>query len=264
MRGGVAAEQVLAHRAAGDEPRAHRRELGPDQREALVQRVQRRAPAGRWRPAPGASADEQLEPLRQRLRRLGQQPQRGGEAVARRWRARGRAAWRPASTRTRERLVVAGPRAALQVVGAGGQRARRARAQRGGGAARGRRSASRRRRTRRSRGARAGAGSGSGAGRRWRRSSAPASSSSSASSGVGLVELRGGRREVEVDRIARHRGALRERARRLAQRARSPARARAPPRAARRPPAGSAATARPAACSRASCWRKNGLPPPAS
>ena len=78
--GGVAAEQVLAHRAAGDEPRAHRGELGADQREAVVERLQCAFElAGRGERL--GEADEQLEPARQRLGRLREQPQRGGEAV---------------------------------------------------------------------------------------------------------------------------------------------------------------------------------------
>ncbi len=119
--GGVAAEQVLAHRAAGDEPRADRGELGADQLQPVVEGVERQFEA-----AGGGQrlreADEQLEPARQRLGRLREQPERRGEAVrgGRGSAGRGVAA---GLDQDRDGLAVAGLGAALEVVGARGERA---------------------------------------------------------------------------------------------------------------------------------------------
>ena len=261
VRGGVAAEQVLAHRAARDEPRAHRRELGADQREAVAERRQRLL-----QPAGGGQRlrqpDQQLEPARDGLRGLGQQPQRGGEAVGG---GRGRARRGvPAGLdehleRLRRRPAARSARGDARAPPAS-RRARPAPPRRG----RGRRSASPRRPSRRSRAARAGGGSGSGAGRRCRSSSAPASSSSSASSASSSSSA-GGRRSRGRGRPGRRpprrpaRAAARPRSSAAISCSSARATARGTP-----PPDGSAATLRPAACWRASCCRKNGLPPPAS
>ena len=114
MRRGVAAEQVLAHRAARDEPRAHRGELRPDQREPVVERLQRALELAGGRQRLG-EADEQLEPPREHLGGLGQQPQRGGEAVGGGGGRAGRGV-APGLDQHLHRLGVTGPRAALEVV----------------------------------------------------------------------------------------------------------------------------------------------------
>ena len=119
--GAVAAEQVLAHRAARDQPRPHRGELRTDERETGVERLERGfEPAGRG--ARLREPDEQLQPRRQRLGRLRQQPQRRREPVRGR-RGSARRGVAPGLDQHAHRLRVARPRAALEVMRPRGERA---------------------------------------------------------------------------------------------------------------------------------------------
>ena len=119
MRGGVAAEQVLAHRAAGDEAGAHGRELWADELQRAAERLQRAFQLAGGGHRLGLT-DEQLELAEGRLRRVRQQPQRGAEPV----RGGGGRAGRGVAGRLDEHVErggVARDGAALEVMCAGGQ-----------------------------------------------------------------------------------------------------------------------------------------------
>ena len=122
VRGLVAAEQVLAHRAAGDQPRAQRRErlVGGDQLQRAGQRRERVGEQAGRRLALG-QRDEQAEPLARAPGVLGQQPQRGGVPAGGRGR-RARGGGRARAEQHADRLGVARLRAALQVVSPSDQR----------------------------------------------------------------------------------------------------------------------------------------------
>ena len=213
MGGAVAAEQVLAHRAARDQPRPHRGELRAHERQtassdssAASSRPVAAAPARARRAAPAATATSRASPAAAARRR---EPVRGRRGSARRGVA-------PGLDQHAHRLGVARPRAALEVMRPRGQDPPRVWS--AAARARAHRSASRPRpivdRVPHQRVPEAIAP------RRVRRdSNAPGQQLvERRRARARLVDAGGGDREVQVHGVARDRRALRQRAARLAQR----------------------------------------------
>ena len=120
--GAVAAEQVLARGAGGDQPGAHLGELRRDPAQQVLQRLQRLLqPAGR-----GQRGGQRQEELEAALPVVGRQQAQGGGVPARRLGGRGRRGRVAGLGEHGGGRDVAGRGAALEVVRARGQRSARA------------------------------------------------------------------------------------------------------------------------------------------